>query len=669
MDFEIADGYLKKYTGNQAEVIVPEGVVRIGPKAFENCKDIENIVLQPGVKEIEVYAFSGCKGLKHITIPNGVEDIQPAAFSDCINLREIVLPATVMDISATVFSNCVSMEQIDVSEENKWFRAIDGILYNKAGDTLLYCPRAKKNASVYGHTTTIASIAFTGCGKLKEIYLPDCLTTIEEGAFSWCEELISIEIPEKVSQIAENVFFGCTQLENINVKKENSVYCSVEGVLYDKDISNLIMCPLGKKRVVVPNGVKNIEKNAFSHNTWFSPNHLIEVKLPDGLETIGENAFKNCIELETINLPDTVKTIGHNAFENCKSLTFVELPQSLTRVNMELFLGCEHLEKVKLPMKLKKIGKHAFKECSGLKEMVLPQGLTTIDNLAFEDCAGLEEIEIPESVTDVGKMAFWGCSGIRHIKVRSDKVKFTGKAFSECSALQRLDVPENLAGVLNQIVPDHFVAVGIPDIASVSTKYRPYAAVGFAEDERDCKNENGKKYLQYIKSNVAKLISVAIEHPALFHLMLREKLIAAKDLEAVTNAVQESGNTELMAAMLEYGNSSVSEKDKAKAKAKKEERETNVTSFVFDAEKLEALNGKTFVVTGKLKTFVSRDELKECLTTCGAVLTETLAEGVDYLITNTPNSGTAKNKKAVELGVKRITEDEFNEMIGRSVQK
>ena len=72
--------------------------------------------------------------------------------------------------------------------------------------------------------------------------------------------------------------------------------------------------------------------------------------------------------------------------------------------------------------------------------------------------------------------------------------------------------------------------------------------------------------------------------------------------------------------------------------------------------------------TSKLKTFVSRDELKECLTTCGAALTETLAEGVDYLITNTPNSGTAKNKKAVELGIKRITKDEFNEMIGRWVE-
>lgn len=81
-----------------------------------------------------------------------------------------------------------------------------------------------------------------------------------------------------------------------------------------------------------------------------------------------------------------------------------------------------------------------------------------------------------------------------------------------------------------------------------------------------------------------------------------------------------------------------------------------MTNFIFDAEKLEALKGKTFV---------SRDELKECLTACGAALTETLAEGVDYLITNTPNSGTAKNKKAVELDVARITESQFNAMIGR----
>ena len=130
-------------------------------------------------------------------------------------------------------------------------------------------------------------------------------------------------------------------------------------------------------------------------------------------------------------------------------------------------------------------------------------------------------------------------------------------------------------------------------------------------------------------------------------------------------AVQETGNAELIAAVLNYGNSAVSGQDKEKVRKKKDQRETSVTNFIFDAEKLETLKGKTFMVTGSLKTFVSRDELKECLTTCGAVLTETLGEDVDYLITNTPDSGTAKNKKAVELGVARITEAQFNDMTGR----
>lgn len=87
---------------------------------------------------------------------------------------------------------------------------------------------------------------------------------------------------------------------------------------------------------------------------------------------------------------------------------------------------------------------------------------------------------------------------------------------------------------------------------------------------------------------------------------------------------------------------------------------------ILSAEKADVLNGKRFAATGKLKTFTSRAELKEYLTTYGASLTETLSSTVDYLITNTPDSGTAKNKKAIELGIKRITEAQFNEMIGRT---
>ena len=225
--------------------------------------------------------------------------------------------------------------------------------------------------------------------------------------------------------------------------------------------------------------------------------------------------------------------------------------------------------------------------------------------------------------------------------------------FEECGNLRDITLPSSLAKQLPNFPPKtkHTIVLHIDDLTNVSTKYRPGATVGFAEDGRDCTSERGKRYCKYIKSNAVKLVELAAEHPALLYLMLQEKLIAAKDLDAVTAAVQKTGNAELIAAVLNYGNGIVSEQDKEKVRQKQDQRETNVTNFIFDAEKLEALKGKTFVVTGKIETFVSRNELKECLITCGAVLTETLGEGVDYLITNTSDSGTAKNKKVVELGV------------------
>ena len=211
------------------------------------------------------------------------------------------------------------------------------------------------------------------------------------------------------------------------------------------------------------------------------------------------------------------------------------------------------------------------------------------------------------------------------------------------------------------------IILHIPDISDISAKFRPGAAVGFAEDNRDCTDENGKAYAKYIKANATKLAGLAIEHPALFYLMLREKLISAKDLDAFTKAVQDSGNTELIAAVLDYANSSVSEKDKAKVQQKKETLDTNVTNFLFDAEQIEQISGKTFAVTGRLKTFANRNELKVCLDACGTTLTENLSRNVNYLITNTPDSGTAKNREAESLGISRITEAQFNEMVGRKV--
>ena len=360
-------------------------------------------------------------------------------------------------------------------------------------------------------------------------------------------------------------------------------------------------------------------------------------------------------------------SIGKGTFEGCSRLTSITIPNSVTSIGRWAFKGCGSLTSITIPDGVTSIEPLAFSGCKKLTSITLPDSVTSIGNCAFEGCSRLTSITIPDSVTSIGRWAFKGCGRLTSVVIPGNVTSIGEEAFRMCKQISDFTCPSTFIDELPNILPktQHTIVLPIEDITDVSAKYRPGAAVGFAEDGRDCTDENGKQYCKYIKSNAVKLVGLAVEHPALLYLMLREKLIAAKDLDAVTAAVQKTGNAELIAAVLNYGNSAVSEQDKEKARQKKDQRETNVTNFIFDAEKLEALKGKTFVVTGKLKTFVSRDELKECLTTCGAALTETLGEGVDYLITNTPDSGTAKNKKAVELGVARITEAQFNDMIGR----
>ena len=368
-----------------------------------------------------------------------------------------------------------------------------------------------------------------------------------------------------------------------------------------------------------------------------------DVTIPDGVTAIGSGAFQFCDRLTNIIIPASVKTIGHGAFYLCGSLTNISIHDGV-----------------------KTIGEWAFRDCRSLTSIIIPDSVTTIGKLAFCDCRSLTSIVIPNSVSTIWGGAFYGCRSLTSVVIPDSVSTIWDGAFDGCDRLASMTIPAAMAGRLSAILPKGKTPVihGV-GIADVSVKYRPGAAVGFAEDGRDCTDAIGKKYAAYIKSNAAKLAEAACEHPALLYLMVREKLITAKDLEAVTETVQATGNAELTAVMLEYGAGSVSDKDKAKAKAKKEEREEKVTDFVFDTEKPEALSGKTIVVTGKLKTFASRDELQECLSAVGAVLSETLTAESDFLLTNTPNSGTAKNKKAEELGVRKITEAEFNSLVGR----
>lgn len=145
------------------------------------------------------------------------------------------------------------------------------------------------------------------------------------------------------------------------------------------------------RSVTIPEGVKTIGNNAFAYNYA-----LTEINLPSTLKYIGEAAFEDCMNLPTIDLPDSITEIGARAFSGCKSITAVQLPVELSEIKNATFFGCSALEKVTLGVNVKKIGSEAFEDCVNLKEVYIPNNIKGIGQKAFEGCTSLSKISVDQ---------------------------------------------------------------------------------------------------------------------------------------------------------------------------------------------------------------------------------------------------------------------------------
>lgn len=234
--------------------------------------------------------------------------------------------------------------------------------------------------------TSIGNFAFQGCSSLTEVTIPTSVKSIGDHAFNGCIGLTSFAIPNSVEaigdfayfnsgfttvnissyvkSIGEGAFGACTNLKAINVDNSNAYYTDVNGVLYDKEITELLCCPGASTSLTIPNSVISIQRNAVQNCIG-----LTELTIPNSVTTIGEYAFYECSNISQLTIGSSVNTIREGAFEQCDGLTELTLPNSVTELGNRSFDICANLKIVRLPNSLKVIGNSAFNDCKALEEV------------------------------------------------------------------------------------------------------------------------------------------------------------------------------------------------------------------------------------------------------------------------------------------------------------
>ena len=219
------------------------------------------------------------------------------------------------------------------------------------------------------------------------------------------------------------------------------------------------------KKVIISDGVTNISNNAFTdcislesvtipssvtyigNKAFYKCSSLTSVSLPSNVTSIGSYAFYKCSSLTFVSLPSNVTFIGGNAFQNCSSLTSINIPSGVTSIGNGAFQGCSSLTSIDIPSGVTSFGNSAFQGCSSLTSIDIPSGVTSINKYTFKNCSSLTSINIPSGVTSIGKSAFQGCSSLTSINIPSNITSIEENTFRNCSSLTSITIPKSVTEI------------------------------------------------------------------------------------------------------------------------------------------------------------------------------------------------------------------------------
>ena len=343
---------------------------------------------------------------------------------------------------------------------------------NASGDIVI--------ASTYNGypVTMIAERAFVSCSSLASVTIPNSVTSLGDDAFRNCTNLANVAIGNSVTYIPTWTFYGCTSLTNLSVDAANSVYSSLDGILFDKAKTTLIAFPVGRAGTyVVPEGVTSVD-----HYAFFQRSRLLSVTIGNNVTNIGLSAFSWCTSLTNVTIGDSVTAIMFTAFSSCTSLVNLTVGNNVTVIENSAFSFCTSLASVTIPDSVYSIEGGGFGGCTSLTNIsvgaanwvyssldgvllnktkttlilfpggkggsyVIPNSVITIGPASFSYCGGLTDLTVGNSVTIIGNFAFHRCTSLTNVTIPNSVTTIQDGVFTYCTNLTRVTIPNSVTSI------------------------------------------------------------------------------------------------------------------------------------------------------------------------------------------------------------------------------
>lgn len=488
--FGCSDKY--HYMTNLTELEIPEGITKIGARAFAG-NNIENIIIPSTVTEIGDYAFSTKNYLNEactLSLPEGLTKIGSYAFRNKV-LESVVIPTTVTGIKSNAFLKEYSTgeeaivttlyvedyqlndtENFETSDYHKYeIKPVEYEAYWKPQDFLYE-----------GFTV----LGWSERGNLKRLYKKDLvipeknpetgesITTIADGAFKIPDDevemgkaginspngMVSVTIPETVTSIGDNAFMY-NALTEVNLPK---------GLTFIGDTAFK-----GNKltKVYLPDSVTTVETGAFATND------ITEVHLSKSMTKIADGTFSMNIRMSEIKLHEGITEIGTTAFAGAR-FTSLKIPSTVEKIGRKAF-HLHHLTELHVPGNVKEIGESAFEGTPKgitLKKLTLEEGIESIGSRAFA-YGYLEEVNLPASVKSIASDVFVENAGINNDHIVRCYIKYSPESdqvIKEVTTIgsQIITIPVKPAAMSAALNGGHDDVIINWDKAEYATTYKVY---------------------------------------------------------------------------------------------------------------------------------------------------------------------------------------------------